>query len=70
MIELTFIFLKNRTYKNLYNTIEEKKNEIINILEGDEFEKILVKLYRKTLEKYNYFINVYEKKIIILFIIK
>lgn len=62
MTELTFRFLKNRTYKNLYNTIEEMKNEIINILEGDELEKALVKLYRETLDKYKYFINEYEKK--------
>jgi hypothetical protein len=45
------------TYTHLYSDIEKVKNNIKNILEGEEIKKSLKNFYRKKLEEYINYIN-------------
>ena len=62
MIELVFRFIKNITYKNVYNKIEDLKNDVIKILDGKKIKRSLPLLYKETFEQYLTFIqNKYDK---------
>ena len=57
MIEGCFRFIKNLTYKRLYNNISQLTNDIIKIIEGVEFKTCLRKLYHETLVVYKNYIT-------------
>jgi len=56
MIELVFRYIKNITYKNVYNKIDDLKQDVIKILVGKKIQNTLPNLYRETLEQYFVFI--------------
>lgn len=57
MIELVFRYIKNITYKNVYNKLVDLKNDVIKILESNQLEKSLSSLYKETLEQILLFIQ-------------
>ena len=52
MVELTFRFIKNITYKNIYISIEQMKDEVEKILQGEDIKKSLINMYREIPIKY------------------
>jgi transposase len=56
-IELSFRFIKNKIYKNIYMNIKDLKIDIRKILNSDDFKKSLSKNFAETLENYLEFIN-------------
>ena len=60
MVELVFRFIKNITYKNIFYSVEEMKNEVEKILDGEDINKSLLNMYRETLEKYMDFTEKYK----------
>lgn len=52
MTELIFRYIKNYTYKKLYNNIELLKNDIKNIINDKKMNDTLPKLYKETLNSY------------------
>lgn len=61
MIEIVFRNIKNLTYKKLYSRIEDLKNDIKAIIEGDLIKSSLGKLFKETLKEYQNFINDYSE---------
>lgn len=57
MSELVFRYVKNIIYKNVYNKMEELKEDVINILNSENLQKSLVNLYKETLQQYLIFIQ-------------
>lgn len=57
MIELVFRLIKNKTYKKLYQNIEELEIDIIDIIQSGKIEDSLPSLYVETLNHYLNFIN-------------
>ena len=57
MIELVFRYIKNITYKNVYNKLVDLKKDVIKILESNQLEKSLNSLYKETLEQILLFIQ-------------
>ena len=57
-VELSFRYIKNVIYKNIYNSIDDVTKEVIlNILNRDKFRRSLLLQYKETIEKYIYFEN-------------
>lgn len=57
MIENVFRLIKNKTYKKIYNSMENLKNDIINILNDNSTILTLKKLFSETIREYIKFIN-------------
>ena len=57
MIENCFRFIKNLTYKSLYNNINELNTDVKNIIEGNDLKDSLKNLYKETLLVYRNYIN-------------
>ena len=57
MIELAFRFIKNIIYKNIYENIENLKNDVIKIIDGNGLKNSLINLYKETIEQYMVFIQ-------------
>ena len=60
MSELVFRYVKNIIYKNVYNKMEELKEDVINILNSENLQKSLVNLYKETLQQYLIFVQNYN----------
>lgn len=59
MIEICFRYIKNITYKKIYSNKNALLNDIINILDGEDINKSMNKLYKETLNVYKAFLNNY-----------
>ena len=57
MIENCFRFIKNLTYKRLYNNINELNTDVKNINEGNDLKDSGKNLYKETLLVYRNYIN-------------
>ena len=57
MVKYYFRFIKNIMYKRLYPSINSMKDDLINIINGNNTITILPKLYKETLGKYLFFIS-------------
>ena len=55
MIELIFRLLKNILKRFNFKTIKNLENKIVDLIEGEEIKKILIKLYKSTLLYYKRF---------------
>ena len=51
-VELAFRAIKRQIYSNIYNSIDEIKQDIIKYLEGDEIKKTLIGNYCETIAQY------------------
>ncbi len=60
MVELYFRQIKRETYTHLYSSVKELKENIIKIINEENFKKQLKSLFRETLVKYLKFINDYS----------
>ena len=60
MVELCFRQIKRETYKHLYSSVKELKENIIKIINEESFRKQLKSLFKETLNKYLKFINDYS----------
>ena len=56
-IELSFRFIKNKIYKNIYFNIKSIESDVKLIINSDKFEKSLYKNYLETLRTYLFYIN-------------
>ena len=56
-IELSFHYIKNIIYKNIFFNITTIKDKVISILGSTEFQKSLFKNYLETLRIYFHFLN-------------
>ena len=59
MIEIFFRYIKSITYKKIYSNKNALLNVIINILDGEDINKSMFKLYKETLNFYKSFLNNY-----------
>ena len=57
MIEIVFRYIKNITYKKIYSTKTELKNDLKIIIEGEGIQKSINNLYNETLNKYKDFLD-------------
>ena len=57
MIELTFRYVKNIIYKNVYSNLNDLQEDVIKILESKKLKMTLINLYKETLQKYKIFID-------------
>ena len=57
MIELTFRYVKNIIYKNVYSKLNDLQQDVIKILESRKLKMTLINLYKETLQKYKIFID-------------
>jgi len=57
MIELTFRYVKNIIYKNVYSKLNDLQEDVIKILESKKLKMTLINLYKETLQKYKIFID-------------
>lgn len=56
-VELCFRFLKQKMIKKIYKTINKMTSDVKDLIESEEFNKILPKLFLETLNKYLKFLN-------------
>ena len=56
MIELVFRWIKNITYKNIYQNISSLEKDLLQIIKSGKIEESLPSLYKETLLKYHDFI--------------
>ena len=56
-IELSFRYIKNIIYKKIHMSINELKNDVINIIEDDKIKETLFKNFIETVKKYLYFLE-------------
>ena len=57
MIELTFRYVKNIIYKNVYSNLNDLQEDVIKILESKKLKMTLINLYKETLQKYKIFMR-------------
>ena len=57
MIELTFRYIKNIIYKNVYNNLNDLKKDVVTILGTKNLKESLNLLYGETLKNYMIFIR-------------
>ena len=57
MVELCFRALKNHIYKNLYSSIKEMENDLVNLLNSETIKNQLPLLFKETLKEYIKFIK-------------
>lgn len=60
MAEFIFRYLKNITYKNVYNNMESLKKDVDKILKSENLQNSLNNLFRETLQQYILFIQNHE----------
>ena len=57
IVELCFRTLKNHIYKNLYSSINEVENDLLNLLKSEKIKNQLPLLFKETLKQYIKFIK-------------
>ena len=60
-IELSFRYIKNIIYKNIFQNMGELRKKVEEILKSKEFRNAIEKNFVETLERYNYFININQE---------
>lgn len=56
-IELVFRYVKNIIYKNVYNKMEDLKNDVDKILNSNNLKNSLINLFKETIQQYILFIQ-------------
>ena len=61
-IELSFNLIKNHTYSTLNSSLGKLKKQIIDLIDSEEINKDIIKIYKITLERYLDFMQNGAKK--------